>query len=67
MIGEATRFWSYAFGSFFIGMSIVVLITGWFAERRKKRKWEKRCEKARQAMIAREKAEKRYQDNNEDN
>jgi len=67
MIEEATRFWSYAFGSFFIGMSIIVLITGWFAERRRKRKWERRCEKARQAMIRREKEEKRDQGNNEDN
>lgn len=67
MIGEATRFWSYAFGSFFIGMSAVVLITGWFAEKRRKRRWERRCEEARQVMIRREKAEKRYQDNNEDN
>jgi hypothetical protein len=67
MIGEATRFWSYAFGSFFIGMSAIVLITGWLAERRRKRKWEKRCEHARQVMIAREKAEKRYQSNNGSN
>ena len=67
MIGEATRFWSYAFGSFFIGMSIVVLITGWLAERRRKHRWEERCEDARQVMIEREKAEKRSQSNNGSN
>lgn len=59
MIEEATRFWMWSFGSFFVGMSIIVLITGYFAEKRRKRKWEKRCENARQAMVKREKKEKR--------
>ena len=59
MIEETTRFWMWSFGSFFIGMSIIILITGWFAEKRRKRRWERRCENARQAMIKRERKEKR--------
>jgi len=47
--------WLWAFGSFFIGLSIIVLITGWFAEKRRKRRWESRCEKVRLDMIEREK------------
>jgi len=52
---EGTNFWIWSFGIFFVGMSIIVLITGWFAEKRRKRRWERRCEKARQEMIEREK------------
>lgn len=61
---EGTHFWMWAFGSFFIGMSIIVLITGWLAERRRKHRWAERCEDARRIMIEREKIEKRGQSDN---
>jgi len=56
---EGTGSWLYSFGLFFVGVSVVVLVHGRFAERRRKRKWEKRCEDAKQAMIERERREKR--------
>lgn len=58
MVAGKIDLWLLIFALFFLGSSILVLIGGWLADVRRKRRWEEKCKQIEQEMIEREKIER---------
>lgn len=46
--------WMYFFLLGFLGLSVLIIAASWLGSRRKKHKWEKRCEEIKQEASRRE-------------